>query len=115
MKKHILIALVCASLILITPFNVVAYENKISRNLTDKPDIKELISKIKGRINEKNEKYESIPKVADIWEIILYLLNLIVWILITIAQVILMIIIILLAIITFPIWFYLLLIFIMSS
>jgi len=40
-------------------------------------DIEGLVAQLRIAINEKLEKYESIPKVANIWEIILRLLDLI--------------------------------------
>jgi len=73
-KKTILIALCCASLMLITPFTVVAQENKISRNLTEKLETERFVSQIRTRINEKKEKYKSIPKLSNILEIILHLI-----------------------------------------
>jgi len=39
MKKEILITLLCASLMLITPFTTIAQENKVSSNLTDESDV----------------------------------------------------------------------------
>ena len=39
MKKPILITLLCAGLVLVTPFTTVAQENKVSSNLSDEPDV----------------------------------------------------------------------------
>ena len=39
MKKEIIIALVCAGLMLVTPFTTIAQENKVSSNLIEQPDI----------------------------------------------------------------------------
>ena len=88
MKKNILIALVCASLILVTPFTVVAQENKIRNNITEEFDVERIVAQIRNRINEKLVKYESKPKLTIFREIILYLLGLFVTILNKILQVI---------------------------
>jgi len=41
MKKEILITLLCAGLMLVTPFTTVARENKITSNISEQPDIED--------------------------------------------------------------------------
>ena len=91
MKKHILIAFVCASLILITPFTVVAQENKISSNLTEQPDIEGLVAQLRVVIDEILQKYGHIPMVANLCNMILDLSDLIGKILYCIALIIIFI------------------------
>ena len=66
MKKYILIAMVFVSLMLITPFTVVARENKISSNLSEQPDIDGLVAQIRVVIDEILQKYGHIPMVSHI-------------------------------------------------
>ena len=79
MKKHILIALVCASLMMITPFTVVAQENKITGNLIEEPNVDRLVAQILN-------KYEQNPIVNKFGDLIKYLLELIVNIVKSILQ-----------------------------
>ena len=56
------------------------------------PDIKGLVVQLRVAVNERLEKYESIPKVANIWDIILNLFDLLIKILNKIVEVTLTII-----------------------
>ena len=67
----------CAGLILITPFNVIARENNISSNISEQPDVKELITQLRVVVNEILQKYGHIPKIANLCNLILDTLNLI--------------------------------------
>jgi methionine-rich copper-binding protein CopC len=73
MMKKILITLVCATLMLITPFTVVAHENKITSTLIEESNVDRIVAQIKTRIDEKLEKYESKSNLTNLMEIILYL------------------------------------------
>jgi hypothetical protein len=57
MNKKILIILVCVNLLLITPFTVVAQENKISSNITEQPNIKGLVTNLRVIVKEILQKH----------------------------------------------------------
>jgi len=61
MKKEILIACICIILILITPFTVVAEENKITSNIVEEPDVDGLVDQIRFVINEILQNYGHLP------------------------------------------------------
>ena len=67
MKKPILITFLCAGLMLVTPFSVVARENKISSNLTDEPDIEGLVAELRVVIDEILQTYGHIPMVSNLF------------------------------------------------
>ena len=71
MKKEILIAILCTCLILVTPFSVVARENKISSNLTDEPDVEELVAQIRTIVNDALQKFRHIPIVKGLCNMII--------------------------------------------
>ncbi len=75
MKKIILITILCASLMLITPLTSVAQENKISNNLSDKPDIDGLVVQIRTAVDEILQKYGHIPMVRSQCDVILNTLD----------------------------------------
>lgn len=75
MKKEILITLYCAGLILVTPFTTIAQENKVSNNLTDKPDIDGMVAQIRDMIDEVLEKYRYLPMVNNLFDMIINTLN----------------------------------------
>ena len=78
MKKTILITLLCASLMLVTPLTSVAQENTISSNIPDIPDdIKGLVEQIRAVADELYEKYGYIPMVMNLCNIIFISLDLI--------------------------------------
>ena len=79
MKKEILITLLCADLMLVTPFTTIAQENKVSSNLTEKPDINGLIVQIRTVVNEILQKYGNIPMVRGLCNVILNSLGLFVF------------------------------------
>lgn len=81
MKKEIIAVIVYSCIMLITPFSVVAQEDKIISNLTDKLDVKGSVFQHSIISNEIFEKYGSISKAANISSIILNLLGFIVKIL----------------------------------
>jgi hypothetical protein len=70
MKREILITLLCAGIILITPLTSVAQENKISNNPSEQPDIDGLVSQLRIIIDEILEKYGHIPIVANLCNMI---------------------------------------------
>ena len=76
MKKEILIALLCAGLMLVTPFTAVAQENKISSNLKEQPDVEELLTQIRVVIDEILEKYRHIPIIGNLCNMVLNSLGL---------------------------------------
>ena len=85
MKKTILITLMCATLILVTPFTTVAQENTISNNLPEKPnDVEGLVAKLRVAIDEILQKYGHIPSIAKqcgiILNLIYYILSIMVWV-----------------------------------
>jgi len=72
LKKPILITLLCASLMLVTPLTGVAQENKIRDSIPDIPDdVYKLGAKIKDVVNEILVKYVDIPTVRSICNVIL--------------------------------------------
>jgi hypothetical protein len=71
MRKEILIAFICVSLMLVTPLTAVARENKISRNLTDESDVESLVTQLRVVVNKILEKFGHIPKVANFCNVIL--------------------------------------------
>jgi hypothetical protein len=75
MKKEILITLICAGLILVTPLSGVAQENKVTDNLKDEPDIEGLVSQIRTVVDEVLQKYGHIPMVRTLSNDILIKLN----------------------------------------
>jgi len=75
MKKEILITLLCAGLMLVTPFTTIAQENKVSSNLTDNPDINGLIVQIRTVVNEILQKYGNIPMVRSLCNVIFNILD----------------------------------------
>jgi len=91
MKKEILITLLCAGLMLLTPFTTIAHENKVSSNLTDNPDINGLIVQIRTVVNEILQKYGHIPMVSNLCNVILNALDLFGNILICIILILLLI------------------------
>jgi len=77
MKKEILITLLCAGLMLVTPFTTIAQENKVSSNLKDEPDdVEGLVAQIRTVVDEILQKYGHIPMVRSISDLILILLGL---------------------------------------
>ncbi|MBW2966677.1 hypothetical protein KY342_06255 [Candidatus Woesearchaeota archaeon] len=76
MKKEILITLLCAGLMLITPFTVVAQENKITANIVEEPNIDGLVAQIRVVIDEIMEKYRHIPMVSNLCNVILNIIGL---------------------------------------
>jgi hypothetical protein len=81
MNKKIIIAFICASLILITSFTVVAQESKVTSNRTDETNIGGSVNQLRIVFNEILEKYGSISNSVNISGIILNLLGLFVKIL----------------------------------
>jgi hypothetical protein len=77
MKKEILVACICACLILVTPFTVVARENTLSNNLTDEPDIEGLVAQLRVVIDEILQKYGYIPMIRTLCNYIHNTMNLI--------------------------------------
>jgi hypothetical protein len=77
MKKSILIALFCVSLMLITPLTVVAQENKIRSIITENPVVDRFIAQINNRINDNMGKYENKPNLPIILDFIRFLLKLV--------------------------------------
>ena len=77
MKKEILITILCTSLMLVTPFTTIAQENKISSNLIEQPYIEGLVAQIRTVVNEILQKYGHIPKISNLFNLILNLLELI--------------------------------------
>jgi len=77
MKKEILITLLCAGLMLVTPFITIAQENKVSNNLPEKPDIEGLVAQIRVVIDKILQKYGHIPIINNVCSVILKLLELI--------------------------------------
>ena len=78
MDKPILIALICASLILVTPFTGVALENTVYNNLPEQPDdVEGLVAQIRTVIDEILQRYGHIPMVNNLANEILNLLGLI--------------------------------------
>jgi hypothetical protein len=75
MKKEILIATLFASLMLVTPFTVVARENKVSDNLNDEIDKEELVVQIRTVVEEVLQKYGHIPMIRNIANRIFSLLD----------------------------------------
>jgi YbbR domain-containing protein len=104
MRKYSIIALVFASLIFITPFTVIAEENKIISRIKDKQDIEKSVAQIRLRINENKKKYENKLKLSGFFEMILFLLD---FLLYKIVQVAYLIIFIPLSVILSPLYFFL--------
>ena len=77
MKKTIFITLLCAGLMLVTPFITIAQENKVSNNLPEKPDIEGLVAQIRVVIDKILQKYGHIPIINNVCSVILKLLELI--------------------------------------
>ena len=75
MKKPILITLLCAGLMLVTPFTTIAKEHQVSNNLTDNPDIDGLIAQIRTVVDEIFEKYGHISIIANQCGLIINLLD----------------------------------------
>jgi hypothetical protein len=78
MKKPILITLCVTGLMLFTPFTTVAQENKVADNLKYEPDKEELVTQLRGVINEILQKYGHIPIVKSIFT---WILSYLIWIL----------------------------------
>ena len=76
MKKEILIACICIILILITPFTVVAEENKITSNIVEEPDVDGLVDQIRFVINEILQNYGHLPIIKSLCNMILNTMNL---------------------------------------
>lgn len=77
MKKSILITLLCAGLMLVTPLSSVAQENKISNNIPDMPDdVDDFVAQIRIVVNEILEKYGYIPMVKSLCNMVLNTLDL---------------------------------------
>jgi len=76
MKKEILITLLCASLMLVTPFTTVARENTVSNNLPDEADIDGLVAQIRTVVDEILEKYGHIQVIGDFCNVILMIMDL---------------------------------------
>jgi len=76
MKKEILITLLCAGMLLVTPLVGIAQENKISDSIPDmSDDVEGLIAKIRTVVNEVLEKYGHIPTVRGLCNVILNTLD----------------------------------------
>jgi len=75
MKKTILITILCASLMLVTPFTTVAQENTVSNNLTEQTDIGGLVDQIRTVIDKILEDYRHIPIITKQCGTILNLLD----------------------------------------
>ncbi|UCF49087.1 MAG: hypothetical protein JSU91_04875 [Thermoplasmatales archaeon] len=74
MNKPILIALCCASLMLVTPLTSVAQENTVSNNLPEQPnDVEGLVAQLRVVIDEILEKYGHIPMVSSLCDVIIKL------------------------------------------
>ena len=72
MKKPILITLLCAVLMLVTPLTGVAQENTVSNNLPEQPkDVEGLIVQIRTVVDEILQRYGHIPMVRSLCNIIL--------------------------------------------
>lgn len=71
MKKEILIASLFVGILLVTPFSVVAMENTISTNLTEKTDIESLVTQLRVIINDILKKYGHISRVNNLCNMIL--------------------------------------------
>ena len=71
MKKEILITLLCAGLMLVTPFSVVARENTIRSNLSEQPDLDGLVAQLRVVINEILQKYGYMPMVSNLCYVII--------------------------------------------
>jgi len=80
MKKEIIIAIICAGLMLGTTFSVVARENTISSNITEKLDVEELVAQIRIVINEILQKYGHIPMVSYLCDILVKSTFVLTWI-----------------------------------
>jgi len=74
MKKEILITLLCASLMLVTPFTTAAQENKVTSNLKDEPDVEGLVAQITDVIDEILQKYGHNSMVRSLFNLILDLI-----------------------------------------
>ena len=77
MKKETLITLLCAILMLVTPFTTVAKESKINNNKIEQPGIDELVAQLCIVIDDILEKYGHIPMVSNLCNAILSLSNII--------------------------------------
>ncbi|KYK32062.1 MAG: hypothetical protein AYK22_00445 [Thermoplasmatales archaeon SG8-52-3] len=78
MNKEILIAILFTIIMIVTPFITVARENKISNNLTDQPNIKELVIQLNVLIKKISQLYGYIPLVDSLCNRIIGILNTIV-------------------------------------
>jgi hypothetical protein len=78
MKKYVLIAILCAGLMLVTPLTGIASENKVSNNLPEYPDdVDGLVTELRVMIDEILEKYGHIPMISNLCNVILSLSNVI--------------------------------------
>jgi hypothetical protein len=75
MKKGIIIVLACASLMLVTPFTVVARENKVISNLSDNQYIEGIVSQLRFVFNEIFQNYGYTSRVANLCNVILNILG----------------------------------------
>lgn len=75
MKKVIFFAFVFASLILIAPITTIAQENRVSRNISEQPDIDRLVSDIRNEIGKIMERFGYLPMVETMSSIILNLIQ----------------------------------------
>jgi len=76
LKKETFITLLCAGLMLVTPFTTIAQENKVSNNLSEKQDIDNLVNQIRVVIDEILQKYGHNPVVKIYCNLILNTLGL---------------------------------------
>lgn len=77
MKKEVFISILCAGLMLVSPFASIAQENKVSSNLSEQPDIDGLVAQIRTVVNEILQKYGHIPMVRSLCNVILNSLDLV--------------------------------------
>ena len=77
MKKEILITLLCAGLMLVTPLTGIAQENKISNNISEQSNIEGLFAQITTVIDEILQRYGHIQVVKGLCNVVLNSLGLV--------------------------------------
>jgi hypothetical protein len=78
MKKEVFISILCAGLMLVTPFTTIARENKISNKILEQlDDVDGLVTQIRTVVNQILQKYGHIPVVKDLCNVILNSLGLV--------------------------------------
>ena len=77
-KKQIIISLICAALVFITPFVVVAQENEITENQKYESDLEGLVDQLKILINDILDNFGQFKLIKTLCNIILGALDTIV-------------------------------------